>query len=457
MKHLYSIICAGLLGAASAGAADAPFYATEDLFNQSNTNTLDLSYAPGVETFTVFAPGDDTDKFSNGVAVTEFKGNLYCMWQSSAKDEDAEDTWVAYARSDDGGLTWSAPMVLAATLDEGYRSSGGWIATDDVLTGFLNCWPKGLSPKGGYTQYVQSTDGITWSAPADVTMKDGSRLDAIFEQDPHKVSGGRIVNAAHFQPGLKVYPIYTDEPTGTTGWVKADFTPTPNGDQSRELEPSLYQKPDGTLVMIFRDQNSTYYKMGAESTDNGETWSKAVKTNMPDARTKQSAGNLPDGTAFFAGNPVTNKTRIPLVITLSSDGTLFDRAYLLREGGPTMPALRYDGSAKRAGYHYPKSMVAGDYLYVAYALNKEDVQVTRVPLSGISYRSGIGEVNENGEGMRLEGRNLYVAAGQPVKVFTPAGQCVAAKAGADCIDLSALPAGIYIVKSGTAAMKVALR
>ncbi len=33
----------------------------------------------------------------------------------------------------------------------------------------------------------------------------------------------------------------------------------------------------------------------------------------------------------------------------------------------------------------------------------------------------------------------------------------AAKAGADCIDLSALPAGIYIVKSGTAAMKVALR
>ncbi len=38
------------------------------------------------------------------------RSNLYCMWQTSAKDEDAEDTWVAYARSTDGGTTWSEPM-----------------------------------------------------------------------------------------------------------------------------------------------------------------------------------------------------------------------------------------------------------------------------------------------------------------------------------------------------------
>lgn len=452
MKRFITFSFASLLLSTAAAAADtAPFYVVDNLFNQKNTNTLDLEYAPGLETFTVFAPTDDTDKFSNGAALTEFKGNLYCMWQSSKKDEDAADTWVAYARSEDGGKTWSAPMVLAESLENGYRSSGGWIATDDLLVGFLNCWPTGLSPKGGYTQYVKSTDGLTWTAPAEVTMKDGSPLNAIFEQDPHKVEGGRIINAAHFQPGLKVYPIYTDDPTGTTGWVKADFTPTDNGDQSRELEPSLYQKPDGTVVMIFRDQKSTYYKMGAESADNGATWSKAVLTNMPDARTKQSAGNLPDGTSYFTGNPVTNKTRIPLVVTLSSDGTAFDRAYLLREGGSTMPTLRYDGSAKRAGYHYPKSTVAGDYLYVGYALNKEDVQVTRIPLSSISLRAGVGHISADNDDIRFVDNRLYLpgSAVAVVKIYNTSGVLVKTVAQAvtgDYIDLQALPAGIYFVR-----------
>ncbi|MBO5915640.1 MAG: exo-alpha-sialidase, partial [Bacteroidales bacterium] len=126
----------------------------------------------------------------------------------------------------------------------------------------------------------------------------------------------------------------------------------------------------------------------AVSKDRGETWSKAQKTNMPDARTKQSAGNLPDGTAFMAGNPVSNKRRVPLVLTLSSDGNVFNQAYLLRSDDD-IQALRYPGKAKssNSGYSYPKSMVAGDYLYVSYATNKEDIQFTRVPLASIALNT----------------------------------------------------------------------
>ena len=56
-----------------------------------------------------FTATDDTDHYCNGVVMTEFKGKLYTQWQSSAKDEDAEDTWVAYSVSDDNGATWSEP------------------------------------------------------------------------------------------------------------------------------------------------------------------------------------------------------------------------------------------------------------------------------------------------------------------------------------------------------------
>ncbi len=412
-KHFLPLALLAALTAAPL-AAQAPFSVSSGLFNADNTNTLGLSVAEGTETVTVFAPSDASDHFSNGVVMASFKDALYCMWQSSKTNEDSEDTWVAYARSTDQGKTWSEPMVLAATIDDGYCSSGGWLVTADSLVGYINTWPASLDPKGGYTRYVTSADGLTWTAPADVLMADGSRLDGIFEQDPHRLSSGRIVNAAHFQPGLHIAPIYTDDASGVRGWKKGSFTYTDNGSQSVEMEPSLFEQEDATLVMIFRDQKSSYFKLAATSRDAGLTWSKAVKTNMPDARTKQSAGNLPDGTAYMAGNPVSNKRRVPLVLSLSSDGKLFDHAVLLRSDDDIQP-LRYSGKAKSAnsGYSYPKSMVAGDYLYVSYATNKEDVEYTRVPLSAISLRSTGLSQTEGSFDVRafalysLEGRLLY--------------------------------------------------
>ena len=373
-------------------AQDVPDYISSNLYDPTDTETLGLSLAEGTETFTVFSPTEVTDHFSNGVVMTAFKDVLYCMWQSSKQDEDATDTWVAYSRSEDGGETWSEPMVLAETIADGYCSSGGWLATEDKLIAYINTWPTNLSPKGGFTRYITSTDGLAWTEPSDVMMADGSVMNGVFEQDPHVLPDGRIVNAAHFQPGLHIQPIYTDNAEGISGWKKGAFLYNDNGNQSREMEPSLYLKKDGTLVMMFRDQNSTFCKMGATSSDRGETWTKAVVTNVPDSRAKQSAGNLPDGTAYFASNPVNNKGRIPLVLTLSHDGTNFNKAYLLRAGGNDLQPQRYTGKSKTIGYSYPKSMVYKDYLYVAYSTNKEDVQYTRVPLSSLMLNTSVNHI-----------------------------------------------------------------
>ena len=101
-------------------------------------------------------------------------------------------------------------------------------------------------------------------------------------------------------------------------------------------------------------------------------------------RTKQSAGNLPDGSAFLVGNPVKRRSRYPLVVTLSEDGRVFDRAWLLRAGGDALQPLRYPGRYKRSGYSYAKSAVIGGWLYVAYATNKEDIEITRVPVDALA-------------------------------------------------------------------------
>jgi hypothetical protein len=82
--------------------------------------------------------------------------------------------------------------------------------------------------------------------------------------------------------------------------------------------------------MVFRDQTESFRQLASESCDAAETWTTPVLTDMPDSRAKQSAGNLPDGTAFLVNAPRVDKRRIPLAITLSRDGRLFDRAWALQ-------------------------------------------------------------------------------------------------------------------------------
>ena len=74
----------------------------EGLFDLTDTVTLGLARLPGCERIVVHeSPG-----YVNNVLLTAFDGKYYCMWQSSAKDEDTPDTRVVYATSADG-VCWS--------------------------------------------------------------------------------------------------------------------------------------------------------------------------------------------------------------------------------------------------------------------------------------------------------------------------------------------------------------
>ncbi|MGN0221600.1 MAG: exo-alpha-sialidase [Prevotella sp.] len=454
------------------------FSVTGSLFDATKKETMGLSYAPQSETYTIWAAGSEAgndNHYANGVVLTSFKGKMYCMWQTSLKDEDSQDTYVAYATSDDNGVTWSKSMTLCPSIDNGYCSSGGWLSTPDRLIAFINVRTTSIANSGGYTQYMESTDGKTWSAPADVKMSDETSLNGIFEQDPHVLSNGRIIGAAHFQPGLKLCPIYTDDPTGRTGWKKGNFTYTDNGTQSVELEPSFFLQEDGKLVMIMRDQKGSYLTLASTSTDQGVTWTKAVKTNMPDSRAKQCAGNIPDGTAFMVNNPgrVTNSSgttwRVPLAITTSADGKEFTHSYLLRSGmDDDYPARRYEGKAKTLGYSYPKALISGDYLYVSYSTNKDDAQLTRIPIKNLSLNStDVNDILASDESISIIGRTLKIhtrTACCIVEILDISGRLYASKrinSGVSEFSLDHCIPGIYILriveKEGVKARKIQLR
>lgn len=370
------------------GTAPPPYDVAPGLFAQGKTD-LGLQRPAAIENATIFSADPGGDRFANGTVLIGFKGRLFAQWQSSARDEDSADTSLAYSISHDG-VTWGSRRLLHPRGDAPeMRSNGGWWTDGQTLVAYVNVWPNGFqSGDGGYTEYITSVDGENWTAPRPVLGRDGRPVEGIIEQDPHRLSDGRIVTAFHTRPGMIVAPYYTDDPLGVHGWVRGRMPNLPHdGRVSRELEPSLFTRGK-CIVMVFRDQQSSFRQLASESCDRGEVWSVPVVTAMPDARSKQSAGNLPDGTAYLVNVPNGGRERIPLALTLSGDGRCFNRALLLR-GEADLQPLRYPGRYKRAGYHYPKSTVWKDHLYVGYTTNKEDVQLTRVPLAALASPSQI--------------------------------------------------------------------
>ena len=125
---------------------------------------------PQVETVTVFAPCEDGDHYVNNAVPVFFKGNYYCMWQSSATDEDAPDTQLVYSRSRDG-RRWAEPQTLAPGTDSAFASAGGWMVFGDTLVAFVNLLSD--IEAGGTAHYCTSADGVVWSALRPVRMADG--------------------------------------------------------------------------------------------------------------------------------------------------------------------------------------------------------------------------------------------------------------------------------------------
>ncbi len=341
----------------------------EGVLDLSDTLSLGLSKCDSAEWIEVFR----SDGYVNNVVLTSFNGSFYCMWQQSERDEDTPDTRVMLSVSADG-RSWSVPSVLVWPTQEYFASPGGWILNGDTLTALVNYTFAPDRSQGGKAYFISTTDGKTWTVPQPVLMADGTPVEGIFEQDPLTLPDGRITGAVHFRPGNVLCPVYTDDLSGVKGWKKASF---PEG-EGHPIEPSQYIARDGTLVMFMRDQSSSFVKLYSVSKDRGVSWSAPQKTDIPDSRSKQCAGNLPDGKAFWIGNPTGNKSRRALVLAVSEDGYLFDRASLLA-GPADLPVRRKSGLYKTLGYNYPKAIVIGHDIWVSLSVNKEDVWLIRIP------------------------------------------------------------------------------
>ena len=153
-------------------------------------------------------------------------------------------------------------------------------------------------------------------------------------------------------------------------------------DGARLDEPFWWQLPNGSLSAVFRDGSKSRRLYRAFSRDNGRSWETPIRTDFPDATAKFNVLRRSDGRYVLVSNPNPNGKRIPLCLSLSNDGVVFDRMLILRDTGTV---FRYAGkSPGYAGYHYPHLLEHKQYLYIIHAENMEDIVLLRVALADLA-------------------------------------------------------------------------
>jgi len=335
----------------------------------------------------IYSPGKSW-LYNHHPSVIHFKNKFIAVWSNGLVDEDSPGQRVVFSVSNDF-VHWSPAMVLASPHMHN--------DTLTVLTaaGLYQRGGKLVAYFGEYTRHrtethlwaKTSTDGIHWSDAIDM------RVPLIPNHGPEEIKGGRLIISGNF-----MFP-YTDDPYGLSGWKISSFYPDSLYTQDNSAtfyapaakldlpplcEGSFFQTDDGILHMLLRVTGKGWRGRLwlTESTDNGKTWSRPIETAFSDNDSKFHFGRLPDNHFYYVGIPDTlhHYDRTPLVLSLSEDGKMFGKNYILAD---EPYKLKKAGLWKGGQYGYPHTMIYNGYLYVIISRQKESIEIIRTDLNNL--------------------------------------------------------------------------
>jgi len=342
--------------------------------------------------------------FNHHPYLAYYQGVLFASWDSQARDENTSGQHGVFCYSTDGGKTWFDPRPLFPPLAENvpasetkeanrFQTSYGFIEIDGQLYGVTDV-AKSLEEK---VWRFNEVSRIRVGLLARAVQADGT-LGEIFwlsETAPEPVPGFPAYPSGDRSLVAKINAHFK-EPGNMPQLVFGPKTHPDSDDEQRMTEPTpAWQLDNGAWVRLYRDAGSIHARTRADveesksrrnyatfSFDDGKTWTTPTRTSFPDACARSNAGKLPDGQFYVINNllPLSPKKggRSLLAVSLSRDGLEFDRSVVIRF---VAPELRYEGKAKSIGYAYPHSVIVGKHLWVIYSVNKEDIEIARIPLS----------------------------------------------------------------------------
>lgn len=310
-------------------------------------------------------------------------GDLFVCWYRGSGERQADDVQVMGARKRKGAKGWSAPFVLADVagfpdtnptlfLDRDKRL---WLFWQTIVA---NTWESAITsyrvssnyngdgvPKWDRadimllkpnhlvervqefgSRYTAGREGEYWKRELEKAKdKYFSRMGWMNRPHPVQLASGRIV-VGLYSDGYSISLAAISDDNGLT-WHASDPI-VGNGN----IQPSFAIKKDGGLVAYMRDNGPPPKRlMKSESKDNGETWTFAEDTDIPNSGTGVEVLTLKDGRWLMINND-TERGRNSLCLSISNDE------------GKTWKWNRHIELDKRAekpgSFHYPAIVQAPD-------------------------------------------------------------------------------------------------
>ncbi len=215
--------------------------------------------------------------------VTCADGTVLAYCEARQSDDDWAVIDILLRNSDDGGRSFSAPVVLASGTKEGKTVNNPvMIAGKDGTVHFLYCVEYGLKEAGGGVFYRRSSDsGLTWSEPREITAMTAPERRNVFATGPGH--GIELADGTLLVPCWTVLKehgvdLHSHHPgavcclksgDGGDTWGISAFVP--NGEVDDPNETAAAQLPDGTVVLSVRD-GASRCRCGSVSRD-GVTFS----------------------------------------------------------------------------------------------------------------------------------------------------------------------------------------
>ncbi|MDW7695127.1 hypothetical protein R9C00_28945 [Flammeovirgaceae bacterium SG7u.111] len=411
-------------------------------------NTIDpsvhegrLRYAIGTENIQVLRANREHPELADGFGWTYNHAPNLAYWEhtfflqylSNPKDEHVAPGHTMLVTSENG-RQWEKPKVVfpayeapeGVAIPEGYNGymmhqrMGFYVAPNDrlLVLGFYGHTDHPFG-KGGIGRVVREV------------KKDGSFGQIYFL---------RYSSFTNFNENNTSYPFFKKSKDEgfveacealladrliTLQWLDEDYGMDDFYGEGRVPDSveafSYYHRPDGKVVGLWKFSHT------ALSSDEGQTFSAPVKTKtLLMAGGKVWGQRTDDDRYALVYNPIEmQEYRFPLAIVTGNDGAVFDNLLLVQG---EVPQRRFFGRWKDFGSCYTRGIVEGngnppgDDMWLTYSMNKEDIWVSRVPLS-VKYMVE-GDVADNFEDMKVDGQikdwNSYAPQWASAKIVAEA-------------------------------------
>ncbi|HXS58954.1 MAG TPA: exo-alpha-sialidase [Hanamia sp.] len=356
------------------------------------------SKSPIVNSELIFAP---QPLHTHGSTIVDLpNGDFLVAWFEGSGERTADDVKIMGARLKKGDASWSKPFLMVDTynipdcnpvlfLNHQKKLFLVWIAVQ------ANRWEYSILRYKTSVDYNKSGVPV-WNWQDNILLKPDDRFSKEVETKFKDLPPGRSAWAAYApQYDNMIIEASKDQGKRSIGWMTRikplllgenkimlplysdgfNFSLVAISDDDGtnwypslpivgrgNVQPSLIQKKDGTIVAYMRDNGDDPSRVQiSESVDSGMTWTAAQKTQIPNTASVQ-VYKLRDGKWAFIGNDI-------------DDGRYQISLYLSDDEGRTWKWKTHLEKVKKGegSFSYPSMLQASDgMLHITYSYQRKE-------------------------------------------------------------------------------------